>query len=65
MEGIHLMLSTETEGGMNDYFILPYYEKFQNNFTYLCTYHSLIIVDYIAIPALFFSLSKNIYNVIE
>lgn len=47
------MLSAGAEGGMNYYFILTYYEKFQSNFIYLCTYYSLIIVDYIALLAHF------------
>lgn len=59
------MLSAGAEGGMNDYFILPYYEKFQSIFIYLCTYYSLIILDYIATLAhFFFCLFARIYIIL-
>lgn len=56
LEGICLMLFTGAEGVMNGYFILLHYETFQSISIYLCTYYLLIILDYIAILARFFSL---------
>lgn len=56
LEGICLMVFTGAEGVMNGYFILLYYETFHSISIYLCTYYLLIILDYIAILACFFSL---------
>lgn len=38
------MLSAAAEGGMNDYFILPYYEKFLSIFIYLYAYYTKFLL---------------------